>query len=356
MSVTRRGFLKGLAATTAGAAVTSTAKAAGVKHFEGHKGRYGLLHDTTLCVGCRSCEQACNEVNERGPLAKPATDKSVFADKRRVTPTALTVVNQYGTDAEGKPIYRKHQCMHCSEPCCASVCLVRAFTKTPEGPVLYDADVCMGCRYCVNVCPYFALSYEYDDPLTPKVMRCTMCYDRIKEGKQPGCAEICPTGAITFGEREELIQVARDRLRKHPERYVQHIFGEHEFGGTSWLTLAGTDFGNLDLHEGVTHTSLPEIGTAFLGVVPLVITIYPGLFAGIYAFSKRKERISEEEKKAALVEALMKADEATKKKLADAATRAKKGQEKAVAQAVKKALAEAEKKAKEGADGEEVKK
>jgi ferredoxin len=222
---------------------------------------------------------------------------------------------------------------------------VKALSKTPEGPVLYDADVCIGCRYCVMACPYYALSYEYDNPLTPRVQRCTMCYPRIKEGKSPGCADACPTGAISFGKREDLIKVARARISKSPGQYLDHIFGEHEFGGTSWLTLAGMSFGALDLHEGVTHTPLPEIGTSFLSVVPLVITIYPGLLAGFYAFSKRKDRLSKAQAEAAVVEALMKADEATKAKLEAAAKRASKDKDKAIAAAVQKALQEVEQRA-----------
>jgi formate dehydrogenase iron-sulfur subunit len=352
MSVSRRNFIKGAIAGS-GALVAGTAQAGGgAKHFAGHPGRFGLLHDTTRCVGCRSCEVACRLVNELPPAQEPVGDKTPFESRRRVTPTSLTVVNRYREPEAGRPaVYRKHQCMHCNEPCCASVCLVRAFSKTPEGPVLYDPSICMGCRYCVTACPYYALSYEYDDPLTPRVMRCTMCYPRIKQGKNPGCADACPTGAITFGKREDLIKVARSRIAKSPDRYIDHIFGEHEFGGTSWLTLAGVSFGELGLHEGATHTSLPEIGTEFLSVVPLVITIYPGLLMGFYAFSKRKDRLSEEQKKAAVVEALMKADEETKQKLAAAATKAGKDKEKAIAAAVKKALAEAEKAAASKEDG-----
>jgi NAD-dependent dihydropyrimidine dehydrogenase PreA subunit len=183
-------------------------------------------------------------------------------------------------------------------------------------------------------CPYYALAYEYEDPLAPKVMRCTMCYDRIKKGKVPSCAEACPMGAITFGEREELIKVARERIRKHPDRYVDHIFGEHEFGGTSWMVLAGTSFGELGLDEGVTSEPLPAIATSYLGVVPLVVTIFPGLLMGMYAFSKRHE---------AVADAVAATEEEGKKKLAAAAERAKKDKERSVDMAVKKALAEAQK-------------
>jgi formate dehydrogenase iron-sulfur subunit len=340
MSVSRRSFLRGALVGAGGALAAKTAKASSVQDFPGHSGRFGLLHDTTLCVGCRSCEVACTEVNKLPRLEVNPDDKSVFDKKRRVTPIALTVVNRYDIAGQA-PVFRKQQCMHCNEPCCASVCLVRAFSKTPEGPVLYNPNVCIGCRYCVTACPYYALSYEYDNVTDPKVMRCTMCYPRLKEGKQPGCADTCPTGAITFGRRDDLLKIARERFRKHPERYLDHVFGEHEFGGTSWLVLAGTSFASLGLNTSVTHTPLPEIGTAFLGVVPLIITIYPGLLAGFYAFSKRKERLSKEEARAAVVEVLMKADGETKAKLAAAAQSATKDKEKAIAAAVKKALEEA---------------
>ncbi len=346
MTVSRRGFLVGSLVTGAGAFAAGSVKAAGDKRFTGYPGRRGLLHDTTLCVGCRSCEEACNRVNELPPLDVSLDDASVFDKTRRTAHTAYTVVNRY-REARGQEaaVYRKHQCMHCNEPCCASVCFVKAFTKTPEGPVLYDPDVCVGCRYCVNACPYYALSYEYDEPLTPRVVRCTMCYPRIKEGLNPGCADACPMGAITFGQREELIQVARDRIRKFPERYINYIYGENEFGGTSWLTLAGIPLGQLGLFEDASYTPLPELTKGFLSTVPLVLTMWPGLLLGFYAFSKRKDKLSQLELQAAVSEAMAKADEDTKKKLADAAKRAAKDKQKAVDQAVKKALAEAQKEA-----------
>lgn len=338
MSVSRRGFIGGAVGT---ALAAGTAGAGTVKQFDGYPGRYGLLHDTTLCVGCRSCEVACKEVNGLPPVEEPIGDTRVFDTVRRTTDISLTVVNRYLVGSDDRPpVYRKLQCMHCNEPCCATVCPVHAFEKTPEGPVLYHPELCMGCRYCVMACPYYALAYEYDKVLTPQVMRCTMCYDRIKDGRLPGCAEACPMGAITFGEREELIEVARERIRKFPDRYVNHIYGEHEFGGTSWMTLSGVPFKELALEEGLTTEPLPAIATSYLGVVPLVITIYPGLLMGMYAFSKRQQAVAKNEREIAVTEALTRADEESRKKLAAAAERAKKDKERAVEAAVKKAIAE----------------
>ena len=292
MTISRRGFLTGIAA---GAMSAGKAQAGSTHYFAGHPGRKGLLHDTTLCVGCRSCEHACAEVNDKPAPSAPIGDLSVFATKRRNDDKLYTVVNEYrGATDDQPPVYRKHQCMHCNEPCCASVCFVKAFVKTPEGPVLYDPDLCVGCRYCVFACPYYALAYEYDDAVTPTVERCTMCYPRVKEGKIPGCAEACPTGAIVYGDREELLEVARSRIHKFPDRYINHIFGEHEYGGASWLTIAGVPFGQLDLQEDVTHDPLPNLTTGFLSLAPLVAAIFPGLLAGMYSFTRRRETIDAE--------------------------------------------------------------
>ena len=128
------------------------------------------------------------------------------------------------------------------------------------------------------------------------------------------------------------------------------MFGEYEFGGTSWMLLTGTPIRNLGLGslENVSHTALPELTKSFLSVVPLVLTMWPGLLLGFYAFTKRKTEVSEAEARARVVEALMQADEETKKKLAAAAERAGKDKERAVTQAVKKALEEQA--AKEGSD------
>ncbi len=225
------------------------------EHFAGYPGRYGLLHDTTLCVGCRSCEVACSEVNEL-PGAGPPDDRrsSTSAGGR---PTRCSPWSTATGAARGEPpVYRKQQCMHCNEPCCASVCFVRAFTKTPEGPVLYNPDVCVGCRYCVMACPYYALAYEYDKPLTPRVDALHhVLRPRIKRGCTPAAPRPARRARSPSAGARSCSQVARERIRKQPDRYVDHIFGEHEFGGTSWLVLAGVPLRQLGLPEGASHTA-----------------------------------------------------------------------------------------------------
>ncbi|UCE24715.1 MAG: 4Fe-4S dicluster domain-containing protein [Candidatus Zixiibacteriota bacterium] len=299
MSLKRRDFLK---LSTVAACLGATSTAHGMEDFTGWPDRYGMLTDTTLCIGanCRRCEEACKRVNERPMEGLDLTDNSVFEQTRRTDPNSYTVVNRFTVSEDSEnPVYVKKQCMHCNEPACASACLVRAFSKTKEGPVLYNKDVCIGCRYCMLACPFRIPSYDYFDAFTPQVRKCTMCYDRIVEGKIPGCAEICPKEAITFGKRSDLITLARERIRHDPDRYQPRIYGETEVGGTSWLYLAGTDFTNLGFSDDLGSMPYPELTRGFLAAVPIVLTVWPVLLTGFYKFSQSREKAEVEAEAAA---------------------------------------------------------
>lgn len=357
MGISRRRFLQWMGATGAGLAAAKKAQAA-EKEFHGYPASFAVLHDTTLCVGCRFCEAACNSVNELPAPEKPFTDLSVLEQKRRTDEKSFTVVNRYdvagvpaaGPRTEPGRIFRKHQCNHCLEPACASACFVRAFTKTPEGAVIYDPSVCVGCRYCLLACPFNVPAYEYNKALEPRVMKCTMCYPRITKGLLPACVEACPMEALTFGKREDVLQIARERIRKHPDRYVDHIYGETEVGGTSWLYLAGVPFQQLDLREDYQIRPAPEFTSGALGAVPMVIGLWPVLLIGLYAINQRKERVAQQEREQAVQAALAQARAEAERKLEEAAQKAAQEKQKAIDVAVKKALEEAAKsKGKEGA-------
>lgn len=297
MDVTRRDFLRATGVAGAAGLLSTSGAACAQEYFAGWPDRYGTLVDTTLCIGCRRCEEACARVNDLPPPRPSLGDESVFDTVRRTSAQAYTVVNRFPNPDPGKPpIYVKKQCMHCNEPACASACLVAALSKTPEGAVHYNASLCIGCRYCMVACPFYIPAYEYDSPYTPKVQKCTFCYPRIKEGGVPACAEVCPVEAITFGKRSDLIRLARERILSHPDKYVDHIYGEHEVGGTSWLYLASVPFEQIGFRTDLGVTPYPELTRGFLSSVPLVLTIWPVLFTGIYMFSKRREEVAEEEK------------------------------------------------------------
>lgn len=358
MSISRRRFLGWLGAAGMGTAVGTSAKAASNKHFEGYPGSAGVLHDITLCIGCRACEAACNKVNELPQPDRPFTDTSVLDKKRRTTPDAYTVVNKFKHPAKEKEnagIFVKQQCNHCLEPACASACFVKAFTKTKEGAVVYDPSVCVGCRYCMVACPFNIPAYEYDEAFSPRVVKCTMCHPRLVQGKLPGCVEACPKEALTFGKREDLIKIARERIRRYPDRYVNHVYGEYEMGGTSWMYLSGVPFSEIGMREDLGVKPAPDLTSGALGAVPIVVGLWPVLLTGIYAMSKRKEKIAAEEEAQAVAGAVAKANEDAEKKLSAALAKAEKDKQTAVKKEVQKALDEAAKARKKAEEEAETK-
>ena len=212
MGINRRNFLK-VAGAAGGILLAGGARSARSAQTpqtpEGSVEFYGLLIDTTKCIGCRACEEACNAQNS---LPKPEvsfSSESVFEKKRETTPGAYVVVNRFpnGKDPE-KPIFVRKQCMHCTEPSCASACLCKAMEKMPEGPTVYHKDRCMGCRYCMISCPFDIPKFEYDKA-SPFVKKCIGCPDRVAKGEQTACAEACPEGATLFGKRRDLIEEAK---------------------------------------------------------------------------------------------------------------------------------------------------
>jgi formate dehydrogenase iron-sulfur subunit len=259
------------------------------KSLSGWPDRYGMLTDMIRCIGCRRCEDACNEINGLPAPEIPFDDKSVFEEKRRTDTKSLTVVNRYQNKMTGEPVYRKVQCNHCAEPACASACLVGALKKSPDGPVTYDESICIGCRYCMTACPFYIPAFEYFDAVSPAIKKCSMCYDtRILKGEVPACATECPVEAITFGKRKDLISLARDRIGSNP-RYIDHIYGEHEVGGTDWLYISGTPYEQLHFPEDLGDIAYPELTKEFLSAVPLVVAIWPALLGGFYLLSNRNQ-------------------------------------------------------------------
>ncbi len=253
MQEDRRKFLK-VSAAAAGVLASGVASAEEVPAADDFAGAYGVLVDTVLCVGCRKCEQACQVANgpsERDPDS--LLDRSVLDTQRRPDHCAYTVVNRFtDSDTPDRDYWMKFQCMHCNQPACVSACIVGALTKDERGPVVYDTWKCIGCRYCFLACPFDIPAYEYANALNPQLRKCTFCYDRFAEpGFRPACVKACPGGALTFGTREELIDLARMRMKRSPDKYIDTIYGEREVGGTSWMYLAGTDFA---------ATALPDVG------------------------------------------------------------------------------------------------
>jgi len=149
-----------------------------------------------------------------------------------------------GTYPDLKRFTAPFHCMHCKDPSCVSACTVSALTRNDDGIVSYNQDICIGCRYCVYACPFGVPNYQWDEPL-PLVIKCDMCFARLGEGQQPACAATCPTGAIQFGRYEDMLAEAHRKINERPDKYVQHIYGEEENGGTATLYISPVPFEEL---------------------------------------------------------------------------------------------------------------
>jgi formate dehydrogenase iron-sulfur subunit len=295
----RRGFIRSISCLAGVAAVGSASKVNARKPSPGDKS-LAVLVDTTLCVGCRACEQACNEADPSLPPV-PNTffnDTEVFKQHRRMDASAYTVINRYQADA-GDDVYVKFQCLHCLYPACVSACLVGAMTRDAGGAVVYDEDKCIGCRYCMAACPFQVPAYEYASALTPRVRKCTFCFKtRLMQGETPACVAACPMRVMTFGPRSELIAMGRARIRKNPKQYIPHIYGEHEAGGTAWMYLAAEPFEQIDLPNLGYHPlpgyTEPVQHALFKWFLPPL-----GLFAvlaGALWYNKRRDKRTEDDK------------------------------------------------------------
>ena len=297
MELNRRNFFKIITAT--GTVLSGGGQTAHAWQSRAPSDALGCLVDLTRCIGCRKCEEACNSVNGLPPPDRRFEDLTVLDLKRRPDEKTFTVVNRYTSGLVDErnqlvPTFVKLQCMHCQDPACASACIVGALTKKENGAVHYDVRKCIGCRYCMVACPFEIPAYEYNNPITPRVMKCSFCYERVQsEKKLPGCAEICPVEAITFGSRSDILTEARRRIKENPGSYINHVYGEKEVGGTSWMYISVVPFEKLGFNK-LPEKPMPELAEtiqhSLFSYMWSPIALF-GMIGGImWAFKDKGER------------------------------------------------------------------
>lgn len=271
------------------------------------------LIDITKCIGCRACQVACKQWNDRDGEQTELQDYMGFQNPATLSAKTLTLITFHELPNEQAPgglnyLFTMRRCLHCLEPACASACPTTALAAQPDGPVSYDPNKCIGCRYCVWACPWSVPTAEWHS-LAPKIQKCTHCADRAnqpppvnrngaalteEENKEhrekivvPACVKACPADALIFGERKEMLQEAHNRISSHPEKYVDHIYGEKEAGGTSVLYLSSVPFEKLGFPE-VGDRAYPSFSKAALGAVPPAVLALGALLGGAFAFFKRR--------------------------------------------------------------------
>ena len=271
------------------------------------------LVDITKCIGCRACQVACKQWNDREGEHTELQDQLGFQNPATLSAKTLTLITFHELPDEKAPgglhyLFTMRRCLHCLEPACASACPTTALDRQPDGPVTYDANKCIGCRYCIWACPWGVPTAEWDS-LAPKIQKCTHCADRsdqplplnrngqalsAEEKKRysenvvvPACVKACPADALRFGDREGMLQEARNRISNHPDKYVDHIYGEKEAGGTSVLYLSSVPFQKLGFPD-VGREAYPKLSKTALHAVPPAVIALGALLGGTYAVLKRR--------------------------------------------------------------------
>jgi Fe-S-cluster-containing dehydrogenase component len=253
----------------------------------------GMLYDNSLCTGCQACVPACKEANGLAPdtsLSGGLWDMSMDLSAR-----TKNVIKLYQEDEAPGFAFVKRQCMHCLDPACVTGCPFGALEKGQWGAVTWDSARCIGCRYCEVGCPFDVPKFEWNS-WNPKIVKCEFCYHRLKADLQPACTAVCPTGAVIFGKRADLLATAKDRIAQSRGKYFEdRVYGEHEAGGTQVLYLSKVAFDKI---------GLPKLGSTSIGHYATKVTsvVYkwlagPTLVAGVLGLIiKRNWKIHEAER------------------------------------------------------------
>jgi formate dehydrogenase iron-sulfur subunit len=276
-SLSRRQFFKLSAATLGAAAAAGAANTARAEDKANRDTVPSMLIDISRCVGCGNCQRSCTQANGLNPTQDQMSDLSA---------QTLTVLQRFDL-ASGVTRWVKRQCMHCLDAGCASACPVSALHHTPEGPIAYRPQRCLGCRYCMVSCPFGVPRFEWQDGLTPEVRKCMFCIDRQRDSRLPACAENCPSGALKFGRRDELLKEAHARISANPQYYVNRVYGEYEAGGTAMLYISDVPFEAVGFRTDVTTRAIPAYTWDIMSKLPFVVGSLAVVLTGASVITRR---------------------------------------------------------------------
>ena len=240
--------------------------------------KIAALVDTTRCMGCRACQVACKQWNQL------PSEKTRFRGTYE-NPPSLSAVTwtkiQFFESSNGKQEwrFRKQQCFHCDKASCVTVCPTGAAKELPNGIVIIDQSLCTGCKYCVEACPFQTPKFSEK---TGTAIKCRFCWDRVSNGLGPACVKACPTGALFFGRREDVLREAKARAEKVKGA---KIYGENELGGLGWIYLVDVeDLAQIGMIKDPKPATKGIFGKWLAGVIPGV-AILTGLG---WLFKRRK--------------------------------------------------------------------
>lgn len=263
----------------------------------------GVLIDITKCIGCKACQVACKQWNDLPPTIPNFSNDMSYPPQTDAYNYTQVMHRFVEKDDDVIMRYAKRQCMHCLDPACVSACFSKALQKDKDtGATIYFGHLCVGCRYCMMACPFSVPKYEWNQRF-PLVSKCKFCldpedarYDRMRANQTPACLAVCPTGCLKYGERDDLLKEAWSRINDNP-KYIKHVYGEKEVGGTSWMYISDVPFEKLGFNTKLTNRALPEYSHDFLKWTPYVIVGWGSLLTILYHYTKRRHKVAEESQK-----------------------------------------------------------
>lgn len=199
--------------------------------------RLSKFIDTSICTACRGCQTACKSWNELEAEILPF--KGYLQTHEDTSPNTFTYVSMHERVDGNKTdwFFLKRQCLHCADAACEKVCPEKAISHTPEGAVIRDASKCIGCDYCAQYCPF---QIPKINAAGNRMFKCNLCAERVSQNLKPACAKTCAPGAIKFGDRVEMVALAKKRLAEVKKEYPKaNLYGldEQFLNGTNVFYL-----------------------------------------------------------------------------------------------------------------------
>ena len=233
----------------------------GTVETEAHSSK-GFFTDTSLCIGCKACEVACKQWNQL-PMDDLLWTGSSYDNTHHLAATTwrhVTFAEVSGAGGSGGQtnwLMMSDVCKHCAHAGCLEACPTGAIIRTEFNTVVVQQDVCNGCNYCVPACPYGVIEVNTTaEAGDGKAHKCTLCYDRLKDGLEPACAKACPTDSIQFGDTQSLRARAENRVKELREQGLgAYIYGDEQVGSSPSIGLLGASFLLLDKPQ---KYNLPE--------------------------------------------------------------------------------------------------